>query len=90
MIKAIVDLRAALEKDLMNIQTVEKIYPSDSNFLLVKFQDAKAVYEYLLDREIVVRDRSNVQRCEDCLRITVGTEKENKALIETLKSFKQS
>jgi histidinol-phosphate aminotransferase len=90
MIKAIVDLRAALEKDLMNIETVEKIYPSDSNFLLVKFQDAKAVYEYLLDREIVVRDRSNVQRCEDCLRITVGTEKENKALIETLKSFKQS
>lgn len=90
MIKAIVDMRAALEKDLMNIETVEKIYPSDANFLLVKFQDAKAVYEYLLDREIVVRDRSNVQRCEDCLRITVGTEKENKALIEKLKSFKQS
>ena len=90
MIKAIVDLRAALEKDLMNIETVEKIYPSDANFLLVKFQDAKAVYEYLLDREIVVRDRRNVQRCEDCLRITVGTEKENKALIETLKSFKVS
>jgi len=90
MIKAIVDMRAALEKDLMNIETVEKIYPSDANFLLVKFQDAKALYEYLLDREIVVRDRSNVQRCEDCLRITVGTEKENKALIETLKSFKQS
>ena len=90
MIKAIVDMRAALEKDLMNIETVEKIYPSDANFLLVKFQDAKAVYEYLLDREIVVRDRRNVQRCEDCLRITVGTEKENKALIETLKSFKQS
>jgi len=90
MIKAIVDMRSALEKDLMNIETVEKIYPSDANFLLVKFQDAKALYEYLLDREIVVRDRSNVQRCEDCLRITVGTEKENKALIETLKSFKQS
>lgn len=90
MIKAIVDMRSALEKDLMNIETVEKIYPSDANFLLVKFQDAKAVYEYLVDREIVVRDRSNVQRCEDCLRITVGTEKENKALIETLKSFKQS
>lgn len=90
MIKAIVDMRAALEKDLMNIETVEKIYPSDANFLLVKFQDANAVYEYLLDREIVVRDRSNVQRCEDCLRITVGTEKENKALIESLKSFKVS
>lgn len=90
MIKAIVDMRAALEKDLMNIEIVEKIYPSDANFLLVKFQDAKAVYEYLLDREIVVRDRSNVQRCEDCLRITVGTERENKILVETLKSFKES
>ncbi len=90
MIKAIVEMRTALEKELIEIETVEKIYPSDSNFLLVKFKDAKAVYQYLLDREIVVRDRSNVQRCEDCLRITVGTEKENKVLIESLKSFKVS
>ncbi len=90
MIKAIVEMRTALEKELIEIETVEKIYPSDANFLLVKFKDAKAVYQYLLDREIVVRDRSNVQRCEDCLRITVGTEKENKVLIESLKSFKVS
>jgi histidinol-phosphate aminotransferase len=90
MIKAIVEMRTALEKELIEIEAVEKIYPSDSNFLLVKFKDAKAVYQYLLDREIVVRDRSNVQRCEDCLRITVGTEKENKVLIESLKSFKVS
>lgn len=90
MIKAIVEMRTALEKELIEIETVEKIYPSDSNFLLVKFKDAKAVYQYLLDREIVVRDRSNVQRCEDCLRITVGTEKESKVLIESLKSFKVS
>ena len=90
MIKAIVEMRTALEKELINIEMVEKIYPSDANFLLVKFQDAKAVYQYLLDNEIVVRDRSNVQRCEDCLRITVGTEKENKVLIESLKSFKVS
>ena len=90
MIKAIVEMRTALEKELIEIETVEKIYPSDANFLLVKFKDAKAVYQYLLDREIVVRDRSNVQRCEDCLRITVGTEKEIKVLIESLKSFKVS
>ncbi len=90
MIKAIVEMRTALEKELIEIETVEKIYPSDANFLLVKFKDAKALYQYLLDREIVVRDRSNVQRCEDCLRITVGTEKENKVLIESLKSFKVS
>jgi histidinol-phosphate aminotransferase len=90
MIKAIIEMRTALERELIEIKTVEKIYPSDANFLLVKFQDAKAVYQYLLDREIVVRDRSNVQRCEDCLRITVGTEKENKVLIESLKSFKVS
>lgn len=90
MIKAIVEMRTALEKELIEIETVEKVYPSDANFLLVKFKDAKAVYQYLLDREIVLRDRSNVQRCEDCLRITVGTEKENKVLIESLKSFKVS
>ena len=89
MIKAIVEMRAALEKELAKIESVEKVYPSDANFLLVKFSDATAVYHHLLLDEIVVRDRSKIQLCEGCLRITVGTNKENEALVNALKSFKQ-
>jgi len=63
---------------------VEKVYPSDANFLFVKIKAAKAVYDFLLTKGIVVRDRSRVVLCEDCLRITVGTEAENTALVDAL------
>jgi histidinol-phosphate aminotransferase len=66
---------------------VEKVYPSDANFLLVKIREARKVYEYLLEDGIVVRDRSKVKLCDDCLRITVGTEAENKKLIERMGRF---
>ncbi|MFY7898881.1 MAG: aminotransferase class I/II-fold pyridoxal phosphate-dependent enzyme, partial [Chitinophagaceae bacterium] len=52
--------------------------------LLVKIKDAKKVYQFLLTKGIVVRDRSSVQLCEDCLRITIGTEKENTVLVDAL------
>jgi histidinol-phosphate aminotransferase len=66
---------------------VKKIYPSDSNFLLVEFDDASAVMQYLIDQKIIVRDRSKVILCDGCLRITVGTAEENKTLLDTLKAF---
>jgi len=66
---------------------VEKIFPSDANFLLVKVNDARALYNYLLTKAIVVRDRSRVELCEGCLRITVGTKRENEQLIEALNNF---
>jgi histidinol-phosphate aminotransferase len=87
MIRAIVSMRSALEKSLMNLPGVEKVYPSDANFLLVKMNQARAVYDYLLGEGIVVRDRSRVELCENCLRITVGTESENKELITVLSRF---
>jgi histidinol-phosphate aminotransferase len=58
------------------------VYPSDANFFLVKIKEARAVYEFLLTKGIVVRDRSKVVLCDDCLRITVGTEQENTLLVD--------
>jgi histidinol-phosphate aminotransferase len=87
MIKAIVTMREGLIKSLGHLPVVKKIYPSDANFLLVKVTDARSVYNYLLGKQIVVRDRSRVELCEDCLRITVGTENENKELITALQDF---
>lgn len=70
---------------LQDIPFVEKIYPSDANFLLVKLKDAAAVYSWLAAKGIVVRDRSRA--AEGCLRITVGTPEENTILINTLKQY---
>jgi histidinol-phosphate aminotransferase len=84
MIKEIVHMRNALADVLMQIPTVSKVYDSDANFLLVKIKDARQVYEFLLTKGIVLRDRSNVQLCEDCIRITIGTEQENTLLVDVL------
>lgn len=86
MIRELVDSRELLKKELLLIPGVIKVYPSDANFLLVKIKDAKEMYDYLIQRGIVVRDRSNVLLCDDCLRITIGTKRENAALIDAIKS----
>lgn len=87
MIQELVSERKRLEEALASIRVVEKIYPSDANFLLVKVADAKAIYTWLLSNEIVVRDRSKVILCDGCLRITVGTAKENDELLNALQKF---
>jgi len=90
MIKELVRERQWLETELSSIPCVKHIYPSDANFLLVKVTAAKAIYDFLLNQQIVVRDRSKVTGCEGCLRITVGTEQENKKLIEVLRAFPEN
>ncbi len=87
MIRLLVDMREALAEVFRSMPTVEKVYPSDANFLLVKIKKARKIYEFLLTRGIVLRDRSNVKLCEDCLRITVGTEKENTLLIDAMQEW---
>jgi histidinol-phosphate aminotransferase len=87
MIKEIVKEREILSAALVNLSFVNKVYPSDANFLLVKMDDPLAVYKKLLDQGIVVRDRSKVELCEGCLRITVGTSEENKSLLYALASI---
>jgi histidinol-phosphate aminotransferase len=87
MILLIADMREALVDVLLTIPGVIKVYPSDANFLLIKIKKAKKVYEFLLTRGVVVRDRSNVQLCDDCLRVTIGTEKECAAFVDGLIAF---
>ncbi len=87
-IKEVVSQKDFLINELLKLSFVEKIYPSDANFLLVKVKDANSLYQYLAKNEIVVRNRSREVLCENCLRITIGTPDENDILIESLKSFK--
>lgn len=87
MIRSIVEQRGWLEKELAALPLVKKIYPSDANFLLVQVEQARPVYDYLLSKGIVVRDRSRVQLCEGCLRITIGTPEENRDLLQALQMW---
>lgn len=87
MIVEIVEQRKKLEEVLLKIPVVIHIYPSDANFLLVKVTEPKLIYRFLLEAGIVVRDRSHVELCEGCLRITVGTQKENDEMIRLLQQF---
>ncbi|MDW3192582.1 MAG: histidinol-phosphate transaminase [Cytophagales bacterium] len=68
---------------------VQKVFPSDANFLLVRFDQAKEVFHYLLEQKVIVRDRSSQPLCEGCLRLTVGTSEENDRLIEQLIAFRK-
>jgi histidinol-phosphate aminotransferase len=86
-VKTIVQQREVLESQLKELPNVLRIFPSDCNQLLVKFKEAKKIFLYLLEQKIIVRDRSNVALCEDCLRISVGTEEENSSLLEALKKY---
>jgi histidinol-phosphate aminotransferase len=87
MIKIIVDMREALAEVFLTMPTVEKVYPSEANFILVKIKEARKIYEFLLTKGIVLRDRSNVALCENCLRITIGTEQENTLLIDAMQEW---
>jgi histidinol-phosphate aminotransferase len=87
MIRSLVDMREQLGRDLAGLPVVKRVYPSDANFLLVKVDDARGAYAHLLQAGIVVRDRSKVELCEGCLRITVGTEPENAELLKSLAQF---
>ena len=79
--------REKLKAELLNLSHTETVFPSDANFLLVKMKAARGIYEHLCSKGIIVRDRSKVVLCEDSLRITVGTEDENKKLIEALNNL---
>jgi histidinol-phosphate aminotransferase len=78
--------RLVLELKLFDF--VLDIYPSDANFILVKTTDANGIYNFLVDKGIIIRNRSKVELCEGCLRITVGTPDENTLLLQTLQNFK--
>ncbi|AFL84788.1 histidinol phosphate aminotransferase apoenzyme [Belliella baltica DSM 15883] len=80
--------RAFLKTELEKFPFVSTIYPSHANFLLIKTEGARKIYEYLIEQTIIIRDRSKVVLCEDCLRISVGTRTENEALLKALVQYK--
>lgn len=86
-VKQIVQQRTRVIKALEKLRITEKVFPTDSNFVLVRVQDAPATYKYLLDQKIIVRDRSRVVLCYNCLRITIGTAGENDRLINALEEL---
>jgi histidinol-phosphate aminotransferase len=86
-VKEIIKERKKLTHALLKLRITDKVFPSDSNFILVKVNDASATYQYLLDKKIIVRDRSRVTLCYNCIRITVGTPNENKQLLQALKKL---
>jgi histidinol-phosphate aminotransferase len=87
MVERILNEREKLAEELSKISAVKKVYPSDANFLLVKTEDGNKVYDFLISKKIITRNRSNIKLCEGCLRITVGTAEENRELIKALHEF---
>ena len=85
--KSALQQREVLAKSLGCFDFVKRVYTSDANFILVKVTDANAVYRFLLDEKVVVRNRNNVELCEGCLRITVGTSEENSRLLTAWAKF---
>lgn len=88
-IKETVAEREKLKTELNSLESVLTIYPSDANFILVKTIKPKEIYQFMVNRGIIVRDRSKVELCEGCLRITIGTPNENELLIEAFKNFEE-
>ncbi|WP_281225112.1 histidinol-phosphate transaminase [Flavobacterium aquiphilum] len=85
-IASIIEQREELLKVLLDIKYVEKIYPTEANFILIKVDDANKRYDDLIAKGIVIRNRTTQPLCENTLRLTIGTEEENKKLIEALKA----
>lgn len=86
-IESIIVQREELLKVLLNVKFVEKIYPTEANFILIKVDDANKRYDELIAKGIVIRNRTTQPLCENTLRLTIGTEVENKKLIEALSSL---
>lgn len=87
MVAEILEQRSILIKEMQTLEGVLKIHPTDANFVLVNVKNATEIYKKLVDKGIIVRNRSNVALCNNSLRITVGTADENKLLIQTLKEL---
>jgi len=79
--------RVRLERELQRFSFVQKVFPSDANYLLVRVDKARELYEFLVEKHIIVRDRSSVSLCAGCLRITVGQPAENSLLLEALSLY---
>jgi histidinol-phosphate aminotransferase len=80
--------REWLENQLKEIAFIQKIYPSDTNFILFRVEDANTLYKYLLSKKVIIRNRDKAPLLKGCLRVSVGTAAENTKFIEALKEYK--
>jgi histidinol-phosphate aminotransferase len=86
-VKIILQERNRLMLAFRELPLCEQIYPTDANFFLARVTDAKRIYDYLVDKGIIVRNRSRIQLCQNCLRITIGTRTENNELLSALRQY---
>ena len=86
-VKILLSERSRLMQSFLELPICEKIYKTDANFFLAKMTDANAIYNYLVDKGVIVRNRNKVQLCQNCLRITIGTRSENNELLSALRQY---
>lgn len=86
-VKLLLTERGRLMQAFLELPICEKVYKTDANFFLAKVTDAQGIYDYLVDKGIIVRNRSRIQLCQNCLRITIGTRNENNELLAALRQF---
>ena len=87
-VKVLLQERTRMMQAFIELPICEKVYPTEANFFLAKMNDATRIYNYLVDQGIIVRNRTRVQLCQNCLRITIGTKTENSELIAALRQYK--
>ena len=86
-VKILMSERSRLMQAFLELPICEKIYKTDANFFLAKMTDANAIYNYLVDKGVIVRNRNKVQLCQNCLRITIGNRTENNELLSALRQY---
>lgn len=86
-VKLLLDERSRMMEAFRMLPLCKQVFPSDANFFLARMTDAQSIYNYLVDEGIIVRNRSRIQLCNNCLRITIGTRTENTELISALRKY---
>ena len=86
-VKILLQERSRLMSTFLELPICEKVYPSNANFFLAKMTDAQRIYDYLVEKGIIVRNRNRIQLCGNCLRITIGTKSENTELVGALRNY---
>jgi histidinol-phosphate aminotransferase len=86
-VKILIQERSQLMSTFLELPICEKVYPSNANFFLAKMTDAQSIYDYLVEKGIIVRNRTRIKLCGNCLRITIGTKSENIELVSALRNY---
>ena len=86
-VKILLAERSRLMQAFLELPICEKVYKTDANFFLAKMTDANAIYNYLVDKGVIVRNRHKVQLCQNCLRITIGNRTENNELLSAMRQY---